>query len=90
MVQNRPCFARAGGEQEFDQRILGDGEFVKSVLAEAEVRKNEKLRVGPKKGEISILAERVCRDRGVSLEELRSGSRRHEVVEARGSYRALR
>ena len=73
-----------GEKQEFDERILGDGGFVKSVLAEAGVRKNEKLRAGPKRREISILAERVCRERGISLEELRSGSRRHEVVEARG------
>ena len=32
---------------------------------------------------LEALGERVCKDHGVSLKELRSGSRRHVVVEAR-------
>ena len=32
---------------------------------------------------MEALGKRVCQDHGVSLEELRAGSRRHEVVEAR-------
>ena len=73
-----------GDKQEFDERILGDGEFVKLVLAEAGDKRDERMKAGPEKREISVLAERVCRERGVSLMELRSGSRRHKVVEARG------
>jgi hypothetical protein len=73
-----------GEKQEFDERILGDGEFVESVLAEAGVQREGGMKSRPKKRKISNLAEKVCRGLGVSLTELRSGSRRHEVVEARG------
>jgi len=32
---------------------------------------------------VSLLAERVCKVHNISTGELRSGSRRHEIVEAR-------
>jgi putative transposase len=76
-----------GKRQEFDERILGDGDFVNEVLT---TKEEKKLFGGElKKVALSSLAERVCRDHGVNLEELLSGSRRHEVVEARGEFSRL-
>jgi hypothetical protein len=71
-----------GEKQAFDPRVLGDGDFVEGVWA----RGGEKGSSGRnlKRADLASLAGRVCKGRGVSLEELRSGSRRHEVVEARG------
>jgi len=69
--------------QASDQRILGDGEFVNSVLSEMDEIGKNNLRLAPKQMSVSLLAERVCKVHNISTGELRSGSRRHEIVEAR-------
>lgn len=66
-----------------DDRILGSGEFVERVLKEAEARMARQA--GLKK--IKRQAERVvvagCKKRGVSVTELRAGSRRGNVPSVR-------
>jgi len=66
-----------------DERILGNGEFVERVLKEADARMMRQ--VGLKK--IKRQAERVvvnaCKKGGVTLTELRSGSRRANVPRLR-------
>jgi REP element-mobilizing transposase RayT len=74
---------RRGERQVSDERILGDGDFVEAILAESGDMGEENLRVGKKKLSLLSLAEGVCKEPGVHLKELRSGSRRHGVVEAR-------
>ena len=74
---------KRGEKQAFDQRILGEGEFVERILSEADEKANNLFRIGRKRERLEALGERVCKDHGVSLKELRSGSRRHAVVEAR-------
>ncbi|MBW2330153.1 MAG: transposase [Deltaproteobacteria bacterium] len=74
---------RRGQEQVSDQRILGDGEFVETVLSEMDDLGKENFRLGTKKIDLRTLADKVCNVHDVSLGELRSGSRRHEIVEAR-------
>ena len=44
---------------------------------------NNLFRIGRKREGLEALGQRVCKDHGVSLKELRAGSRRHEFVEAR-------
>ena len=66
-----------------DQRILGDGDFVETVLTEMDDLGRENLRFGAKRTDLSLLAKRVCSVHKVSVGEIRSGSRRHEIVEAR-------
>lgn len=66
-----------------DQRILGDGDFVETVLTEMDNVGKENLRLGAERTDLSLLAKRVCNVHKVSLGEIRSGSRRHEIVEAR-------
>jgi putative transposase len=72
--------------QAFDQRILGDDEFVKRVLTEANDFIKTNLRFGGKRMALPSLGERVCEVHEVSLGELRSGSRRREIVEARRTF----
>jgi len=62
---------------------LGDGKFVEAVLSEMSEFEKENLRLTPKKEDLAALAARVCDIHDVSLAEVRSGSRRHEIVEAR-------
>jgi hypothetical protein len=66
-----------------DQRILGDTEFAERVLREADA---QTLRQNTAK-KMKRYAERVvaeaCREKGVSLTELRSGSRRGQLPAVR-------
>ena len=74
---------RRGEKQASDQRILGDGEFVNSILSDMDEIGKDNLRLSPKTMSVSSLAEKVCKVHNISTGELRSGSRRHEIVEAR-------
>jgi len=74
---------RRGEKEAFDGRILGNGEFVEAVLAEADDIRNDPFRKTRKKVGLESLAKAVCEKHGVSLEEFRSGARRHAVVRAR-------
>lgn len=73
----------------FDQRILGDGEFVKRVLAEANDFTKKNLRLEVSRPALPSLAERVCEVHKISFGELRSGSRRRAIVEARQVFSRL-
>jgi len=61
-----------------DERVLGDGDFVKAVLD----------RVGPERSRAKIkeIVEQVEKDSGVRFEEILSKSQRRPVVEARAMY----
>jgi len=74
---------RHGGKEASDQRILGDSEFVEGVLSNVDNSENDKLRLKSGKIDLGSLATNVCRVHGVTVNELRSGSRRHEIAEAR-------
>jgi len=74
---------RSADRQAFDQRILGDNEFVQGVLSEMNDLGKENFRLSSKKTELPSLAEKVCNIHRVSLGELRSGSRRQEIMEVR-------
>lgn len=75
-----------GERQASDERVLGDADFVEAVWSEANELGKENLRLRGKKEELSSLAEKVCRAHRVSVEELRSGSRRHPIVEGRRDF----
>lgn len=74
---------RTGNKQQSDQRILGDGEFVEHALSEMDDLGKGNLRVAPRGMDLVSLAKRVCEVHRVWLGELRSGSRRQEIMEAR-------
>ncbi|OGP50214.1 MAG: hypothetical protein A2Y79_07865 [Deltaproteobacteria bacterium RBG_13_43_22] len=67
-----------------DARILGDREFVQGVLSEMDEFAKENLRLPPVTKDLTALAQKVCTLNKLTLEELRSGSRRPPVVKARG------
>ena len=77
---------RARGEkQRFDQRILGDSEFVQDVVSGLDDLVKKNLRLSGQRIDIAALAQQVCKKHNISLGELRSGSRRWDVAKARGS-----
>ena len=67
----------------YDQRILGDSEFVQDVTGGIEDKVKESLRLSGRRIDIKDLAGRVCRHYQISPGELCSGSRRQNVVRAR-------
>jgi chromosomal replication initiation ATPase DnaA len=64
---------------------LGDSEFVQDFISGLDDLVKENLRLSGRQVDIAALAQQVCSKYNISLGELRSGSRRRAVVEARGS-----
>jgi len=67
----------------FDESILGSGEFVERIVGEAEEKTRYQLPMDRRLAEAKGMLEKVCRNEDVSLEELRSGSRRGTVSTTR-------
>ena len=74
---------RRGEKGVGDQRILGGGEFVGKALSEMDDVGKDTLRVVAKRMDLPSLVEKVCRKHDVMVNEFRSGSRRHDIVETR-------
>jgi len=73
---------RKGGRVASDERILGSGEFIDQLLAEAATREKDTLRLSRKVVDLARLAETIGAE-GVTEAELRSGGRRRDVVRTR-------
>jgi putative transposase len=63
-----------------DARILGEGGFVERVIAEADERERETLRLRGRTPELSALLREVAEKEGMKEEVLRAPRRRREVV----------
>jgi hypothetical protein len=75
---------RNRGEKEaYDERILGDGDFVQAILEEADQKLARQIRARKKTGLLLEIIQERCRESGVNEVELRSGSRRKAVSELR-------
>jgi putative transposase len=74
---------RRGLREVADQRILGDGDFVKKVISGLDDLVKKNLRLSGRRIDIQTLVEKVSKECDVSIGELRSGSRRRAVVKAR-------
>lgn len=74
---------RKGGKVAFDERVLGGDDFIGGLLSEAEEREKETLRINRKVPDLQTLAKRVMDGEGIEETELRSGTRKREVVRAR-------
>jgi REP element-mobilizing transposase RayT len=74
---------RSGAKEVADQRILGDGDFVKQVISGLDDLVKKNLRLSGQRIDMKALAEKVTEKYNVSIGELRSGGRRSAVVQAR-------
>ena len=74
---------RVGSKVFSDEHILGSSEFVNNVIADAEEKAKETLRLTLNISDLPSLALKVCNGQGVDETELRSGSRKREVVKSR-------
>ena len=64
----------------------GDGEFVERVIEEWDEVGRANLRLTGVRRSLSLLAQQVYENWGVTMEELRSGSRRQVVLKAREEF----
>jgi putative transposase len=74
---------RKGLKEEADERILGSGDFVNAVLKEAEEKELRQLKLRQSGLNIAEIIRQECKKREISPEELKRGSKRRRVSEAR-------
>jgi hypothetical protein len=67
-----------------DERILGSGEFVERLVAEAADRVQMQIPAGRRAAQVRETVERWCAAHGVSVAEVRGGGRRASVSRVRG------
>jgi hypothetical protein len=70
---------KKGGAEAYDERILGDGDFVQGILREADQKLARQIRARKMSGSVSKIIKERCRERGINEDELRSGSQRRAV-----------
>lgn len=70
---------RKGQKTEYDERILGSGEFVAAIFRDAEEKQVRQLKLRRSGLTIREIIEKECRAAGTSLQELKSGSRRRVI-----------
>ena len=73
----------ADGGENFDARILGSGEFVEQIVKEASTVVKYQFTENERKQNVEKYIADVCKQENLSIEELRSGSRRQPISRAR-------
>jgi len=66
-------------KEEYDERILGSGDFVQAILKEAEEKERRQMKIRRVGLTLSRLIEEELEKTNVSLQELKNGSRRKVV-----------
>ena len=74
---------RIGDREQFDERILGSGEFVERMTQEADLLRKYRFTAKERQEKADAAIAAVCRGARVSIEALRNGSRRREVSQVR-------
>ncbi len=76
---------RRGQQEDFDQRILGGGDFVYQILKETEERHLRQLKYTRAGKTIKKIIGEECRRSGINPLELRGGGKRRAVSETRAT-----
>ena len=70
---------RSGRKEEYDERILGGGDFVNVILKESEEKARRQLKLKRSGKTVDKIIEEECKKAGISLNELKGGGRRRKV-----------
>ncbi len=76
---------RKGQKTEYDERILGSGDFVTAIFKEAEEKQIRQLRIKRAGLTIKSIIEKECETARISHKELGNGSKRKTVSKARAN-----
>jgi REP element-mobilizing transposase RayT len=74
---------KAGALQKGDERILGDGEFVQKVLAQAKEAFERKYRLKARGIRVETIAERVAEVVGIEVAQVWASGKQPQIVRAR-------
>ncbi len=74
---------RKGQREEYDERILGSGDFVNEIFKEAEKTQMRQMKIRRSGRTINNIIKEECAKNQVSLTELQAGSRRKIVSDIR-------
>jgi chromosomal replication initiation ATPase DnaA len=74
---------RKSQKTEYDERILGSGDFVTAIFKEAEEKQIRQLKLSRSGRTISDIIREECKRNKVSAEEVKRGNRRRKASEAR-------
>jgi len=74
---------RSGKKEEYDERILGHGDFVNAILKETEEKARRQLKLRRIGKTIEKLVEEECKTARISPNELKGGGRRRRVSDLR-------
>lgn len=74
---------RKGERVVFDQRVLGSGEFIKTIYLEAAKKERETLRLSAHQVDLTNLCKEFSAKEGIKEKDLKSGKRMRNVVKAR-------
>ena len=70
---------RLGVREKSDERILGSGEFVEQLIQQSDLARKEQFSVHKRRQRIVSYIHRICKKENISVEALKSGSRRQKV-----------
>ena len=76
---------RSGHKEEFDERILGSGDFVNSILNEAEEKAKHQLKLRRSGKTLAWIVEEECERERISPNELKGGGRRRKISSLRAT-----
>jgi len=74
---------RLGVREKSDERILGSGEFVEQLIEQSDQRRKEQFSDYERSRGAASYIQRICKREKVSVEALKSGSRRQKVSAVR-------
>lgn len=80
---NVSSLQRKKGEVAHDPRILGSGDFVQTMVQEAEEKIARRIRHQAGNGSAAIVIRQMCQEGGLKQAELLGGGRRRKVPEVR-------
>ncbi len=80
---------RRGQREEYDERILGSGDFVNAVLKDAEEKQVRQLKLKRAGRTIANIIGEECKKRRISASEIKAGIRRQKVSETRAAIAFL-
>jgi REP element-mobilizing transposase RayT len=74
---------RRGVREKSDERILGDGKFVKKLIEQSDRPRRKQFSILERLQQATVLVDKACKKQKVSVAALKSGSRRQNVSKAR-------
>ncbi len=74
---------RRGVEDNSDERILGSGEFVEKIIAEAEEQQNRLITGVSVLKKVKETIRSICKEEGIKATEIKGGSRRRQTSRIR-------